>query len=209
MTSTTNAAMRFGGLVRRIFGLVPVVAMVVLGAAVKPAAAQGRTVDIGFGYQFVSSPTGVEGEDDRTYPLGLNADFSIGLVQSESSRIAVVGDIGWAHHFEDPEGSHAFNITGGIRVGFGPRDRANFYVQGLYGLVTERQPQDVQSLYETDGLFLAEGGVQVPFRPRASFFAQGGLRFAQFGEADRQGVIVQRDSATGFRIVVGVRVDTR
>ena len=183
--------------------------MVMLWAGVKPAAAQGRTVDIGFGYQFVQSSTGIEGDDDRSYPLGLNADFSIGLVQSESSRIAVVGDIGWSHHFADEDGSHAFNITGGIRVGFGPRDRANFYVQGLYGLVTERQPQDVQSLYETDGLFLAEGGVQIPWRPRASWFAQGGYRLAQFGEFDNQGVTIQRDSGTGFRIVVGIRVDTR
>jgi hypothetical protein len=183
--------------------------MAMLVAGVAPAAAQEKTIDIGFGYQFVQSSTGIEGDDDRSYPLGLNADFSIPLSQSDSSRIAVVGDLGWSHHFADDNGSHAFNITGGIRVGFGPRDRANFYVQGLYGLVTERQPQDVQSLYETDGLFLLEGGLQMPVRDRVAFFGQGGYRLAQFGTIDVQGVETERDSGTGFRIVVGLRVDTR
>lgn len=182
--------------------------MALLVAGVTPAAAQ-RTIDIGFGYQFVQSPTGIDGEDDRSYPLGLNADFSIGLAQGDASRFAVVGDIGWSHHFADDNGSHAFNIAGGLRASFGGTAGAGFYGQALYGLVTERQPQDTQSLYETDGLILIEGGVEVPFRERVSWFGQGGVRIAQFGEFEREGVIIQRDSATGFRIVVGVRVDTR
>ena len=57
----------------------------------------------------------------------------------------------------------------------------------------------------SDGLILIEGGVQVPFRPRTSFFGQGGVRIAQFGTIEREGVEIERDSATGFRIVLKPR----
>jgi hypothetical protein len=169
-----------------------ILTLIVFLSTVSPAAAQGKTMSVGVGYQALEF-------EESSFPVGLNVDFEAGM----TDHIALVGESGWARASTQQFGLR--DITNGLHAAGGgrwtiSRRRIRPFGQLLIGVERDRtEIEQFGSDWASAFLFQPGGGIVV--------HVHGGQDL--FGQVDLHRVTHEDESANAVRFLAGLRLNIR